>query len=85
MGDFVAHDHPFEDEIFIVFSGTLYLEMSEGTVKLEQGEMYVMPKGVVHRPYTGTGVCEVILIEPIATKHTGDINSPQTKNDQPWI
>ncbi len=50
QGEFVWHDHPETDEAFIVISGVLDIEFKDGKVTLESGEMFVIPKGVEHRP-----------------------------------
>ncbi|CAH1001954.1 hypothetical protein LEM8419_02869 [Neolewinella maritima] len=74
-GEFVWHDHTDEDELFLVFQGTLYIDFKDRTtVKLQPGEFYIVPRGVLHRPRTETGQeVHLLLLEPIATKHTGEV------------
>ena len=49
-GDFVWHNHVDTDEVFIVVKGSMCIEMKHETVTLNEGEMYVVPKGVMHKP-----------------------------------
>ena len=49
-GEFIWHNHPDTDEVFIVIEGEMKIEFEDGTVELSQGEMYVVPKGVMHKP-----------------------------------
>ena len=73
QGDFVWHSHENEDELFVVYKGTLYMDFRDGhTAEVKPGEILIVPKGVEHRPYTKNGE-EVwtMLVEPKATLHTG--------------
>jgi mannose-6-phosphate isomerase-like protein (cupin superfamily) len=83
-GQFVWHDHADEDELFLVIKGTLYIEFREGSIQLNEGEFFVVPKGVEHRPYAEEE-CHLLLIEPGTTKHTGTVDHALTVNDQDWI
>ena len=84
--DFVWHSHEDEDELFLVFKGTLYMEFRDRTEVVEEGEMIVVPKGVEHNPYTKDGEeVWVMLFEPAETKHTGEVEHEMTKHDQEWI
>jgi len=85
MGDFIWHHHAEEDELFYVFQGELYIEMRASTVRLTAGQMYLVKKGVEHKPRTGPDGAQVILFEPISTLHTGDVDSERTVSDQKWI
>lgn len=87
QGDFVWHDHENEDELFIVFQGTLYIDFRDGsTKKIGPGEILVVPKGVEHRPWTKDGEeVQLMLIEPKATKHTGDVVDEKTQTELEWI
>ena len=71
-----------EDELFLVFKGTLHIDFRGGkTVTLQPGELYVVPRGVAHRPHTPAGTeCWIMLLEPITTKHTGEVTHPLTNN-----
>jgi mannose-6-phosphate isomerase-like protein (cupin superfamily) len=70
-GDFVWHSHKDEDELFFVVQGKLSIEFRDKTVKLNAGELLVVPKGVEHKPFAEEEVL-IMLFEPAATKHTGD-------------
>jgi len=73
LGEFVWHDHPDGDEMFIVQYGRLVIQL-EGAddVILNAGEMFVVPKGVRHNPIAQEE-CGIVLIEAVTTKHTGDL------------
>ena len=81
QGEFVWHDHVREDELFLVFAGTLVIDVPEGqSVTLHPGELYVVPRGVEHRPHTKDGqVVHLMLLEPTGTKHTGEVQHALTK------
>ena len=83
-GAFVWHAHSEEDELFLVLDGRLRLEMREGDVELGQGEMYVVPRGVEHRP-VALPTASVLLFEPASTAHTGDVVDERTVTDLEWI
>jgi mannose-6-phosphate isomerase-like protein (cupin superfamily) len=70
-GEFVWHSHPDTDDFFHVLKGRLKIEMRDGDVELGPGEIYVVPKGVEHRPVAEEEV-ELLLIEPAGTPNTGD-------------
>ncbi|WP_193176445.1 cupin domain-containing protein [Oricola nitratireducens] len=70
-GEFVWHSHPDTDDFFHVLKGRLKIEMRDGDVELWPGEIYVVPKGVEHRPVAEEEV-ELLLIEPAGTPNTGD-------------
>lgn len=71
QGDFVWHDHPDTDDFFLVLSGELFIDLPDGTVTLHPGEVYVVPKGVRHRPHAVVET-HILLIEPAGTPNTGD-------------
>lgn len=86
QGDFVWHDHEKEDEMFLVFSGTLFMDFRDKTVELNPGEMIIVPKGVEHRPRTKDGMeVQLMLIEPASTQHTGKVEHELTKKNHEWI
>ena len=70
-GAFVWHSHADTDDLFLVLKGSLRIEMREETVELGEGELYVVPKGVEHRPVADEEV-HLMLIEPAGTPNTGD-------------
>ena len=84
--DFVWHAHENEDELFMVFKGTLLMDFRDGrTVKINEGEILIIPKGVEHRPHTNGEVVFNLLFEPKSTLHTGDLESPLTVKKLDWI
>ena len=70
-GSLTWHAHEQEDKLFLVLKGQLQIEMESGTVRLREGEMYVVPKGVEHRPVAREEV-HLLLIEPTNTPNTGE-------------
>lgn len=83
-GDFIWHDHPETDEAFIVLEGTLRIEFEDGAIRLAAGEMYVVPKGVRHRP-CAEGEVKLMLIEPRGTLNTGHEGGARTAQNDVWI
>ncbi|CDM41413.1 hypothetical protein PPSAL_2814 [Ectopseudomonas oleovorans] len=84
-GDFVWHDHQDTDETFIVLKGSLRIDFRDGYVNLSEGEMYVVPKGVEHKPYA-ENEAEVMLIEPKGVLNTGDGEiSERTATNDVWV
>ena len=83
-GDFVWHDHSDTDEFFFVIEGTLFIEFESETMELNTGELYVVPKGVQHRPFAH-GECKVMLIEPRGVVNTGEASSDLTASNDVWI
>ncbi|MFZ2101884.1 MAG: cupin domain-containing protein, partial [Oricola sp.] len=75
---FVWHSHPDTDDFFLVLKGRLRIEMREGDVTLGPGELYVVPKGVEHRPVAEEET-ELLIIEPAGTPNTGDPETAATK------
>ena len=84
--DFVWHSHENEDELFMVFKGTLLMEFRDGRiVKIKQGEILIVPKGVEHRPHTNGDVVFNLLFEPKTTLHTGGVENKLTVKELDWI
>lgn len=84
-GDFVWHSHEDTDETFIVLEGDLRIDFRDGHVDLRQGEMYVVPKGVEHKPYAEQDV-KMLLIEPRSVINTGDEKQTDVTTDNDvWI
>lgn len=88
-GEFTWHDHADEDELFLVLTGRLRMQMKDdsGTVNeqiVEPGEIIVIPRGLQHNPIADPGT-SVMLFEPAATKHTGEKVLERTVTDQQWI
>jgi mannose-6-phosphate isomerase-like protein (cupin superfamily) len=85
-GDFVWHSHENEDELFMVFKGTLLMDFRDGrTVEIKEGEILIVPKGVEHRPHTNGEVVFNLLFEPKTTLHTGDVDNELTVKELDWI
>ena len=76
-GEFTRHSHPETDEVFLVLSGSLTIRMDDGDVTLGPGQLYVVPKGTPHQPYSPDGA-QVLLVEPSTTVNTGDTPSELT-------
>lgn len=70
-GPFVWHAHQDTDDFFLVLRGHLRIELRDGSVELGPGEIYVVPKGIEHRPVADEEV-HLLLIEPTGTPNTGD-------------
>ena len=83
-GEFVWHDHSDTDEVFIVIEGSMKIEFDDETVELNEGEMYVVPKGVQHKPYADKE-CKVLLVEPKGVVNTGESDSELTADNDVWI
>ena len=79
-GEFVWHHHDDEDELFWVVSGRLRMELRDGEVILEPGELLVVPRGVEHRP-VAEGETHVVLIEPKTTLNTGNVRDERTVDE----
>ena len=83
-GDFVWHDHEDTDETFIVIDGSLRIDFRDGEVTLSTGEMFVVPKGVQHKPYAEQEV-KLLLIEPRGVLNTGREGGERTARNDVWI
>ena len=84
--DFVWHSHENEDELFMVFKGTLFIDFRDGnTVEVNEGEIIIIPKGIEHRPHTNGEIVFNLLFEPKTTMHTGNIKSNMTVEKLDWI
>ncbi|SVA37004.1 uncharacterized protein METZ01_LOCUS89858, partial [marine metagenome] len=84
QGEFVWHEHPETDEVFIVINGVLDIEFRDGKVTLESGEMFIIPKGVEHRP-VAKNECNMMLVEPKGVINTGDAGSQLTAENDVWV
>jgi mannose-6-phosphate isomerase-like protein (cupin superfamily) len=83
QGEFVWHKHDETDDFFLVVSGRLLIDLRDRTVELGPGELFVVPRGVEHRP-RALQETEVLLIEPLGTPNTGDADSNRTAPEE-WI
>jgi mannose-6-phosphate isomerase-like protein (cupin superfamily) len=70
-GPFIWHKHDDTDDFFLVLSGNLEIELRDRTVRLGPGELFIVPRGVEHRPVAREEV-QILLIEPSGTPNTGD-------------
>jgi mannose-6-phosphate isomerase-like protein (cupin superfamily) len=84
QGDFVWHQHADTDETFVVIEGVLGIDFRDGAVRIGPGEMFVVPKGVEHKPYA-EGEVKLLLIEPRGVRNTGDAGGERTAENDVWI
>jgi len=84
QGDFIWHDHPETDETFIVLEGNLRIDFRDGSVHIGPGEMFVVPKGVEHKPFAEKEV-KMMLIEPRGVLNTGHEGGERTAQNDLWI
>ncbi|MGI9265758.1 MAG: cupin domain-containing protein [Gammaproteobacteria bacterium] len=83
-GEFVWHQHVDTDEAFLVISGQMTIELRDGQVLLETGDLYVVPRGVEHRSVAKTE-CQVLIIVPRGVVNTGTTGGELTAPDDVWI
>ncbi|MDQ1186366.1 cupin domain-containing protein [Agrobacterium larrymoorei] len=83
-GDFIWHHHADTDETFIVLEGTLRIDFRDGDVTLQAGEMFVVKKGVEHKPFAEEEV-KLLLIEPRGVLNTGEQRHERTAENDIWI
>lgn len=83
-GEFVWHNHAHEDELFFIIKGELTIEFKDGARHLSTGDMIIIPAGVDHRPIAKEEV-EIMLFEPISTKHTGTVIHELTQDQDQFI
>jgi mannose-6-phosphate isomerase-like protein (cupin superfamily) len=82
-GEFIWHHHDDEDEMFLVVKGRLTIQLRDGDIHLHEGEFVIIPKGVEHKPVAEEEV-EVILLEPVTTRNTGNILNERTRSSE-WV
>lgn len=80
--EFVRHTHPGTDELFLVLTGRLTIQLRDGDVMLEPGELFVVPRGVEHCPRADEET-SAMLLEPRGTSNTGDAGGPMTRTPEP--
>src|SRR5215207_313216 len=83
-GEFIWHDHPATDEVFVVLKGRLEIQFRDGNILLNEGEMFVVPKGLEHKP-AAQSECHILLVEPAGTVNTGDVVNERTAENDVWI
>lgn len=83
-GPFVWHSHENEDELFLVVQGRLRMQLRTGDVILDEGEFFIVPRGVEHNPIAEP-ICHIMLFEPKTTLNTGDVTNEKTIENLEWI
>ncbi len=84
QGEFVWHSHEDTDEVFIVLDGELQIEFRDRSVTLKSGELFVVPRGVEHKP-VAVSECQIMLVEPKGVINTGDIGGSLTAENDVWV
>jgi len=84
VGDFVWHSHQDTDEVFIVLEGEMFIDFRDGQVKISQGEMFIVPRGIEHKPFANEE-CRIMLVEPRGVVNTGEAESELTAANDIWI
>ena len=84
QGEFVWHNHDDTDETFIVIEGEMKIEFENETVELSEGDMFVVPKGIEHKPWA-ENECKVMIIEPRGVVNTGNTEGDLTASNDVWI
>jgi mannose-6-phosphate isomerase-like protein (cupin superfamily) len=77
QGEYVWHEHEHEDELFLVLKGRMRLRLRDRVVELSEGQLFVVPRGVEHRPEADEEV-ECLLFEPASTRNTGEVDHQYT-------
>ena len=77
LGEFVWHHHESEDELFLVLRGELTMQLRDGDITLREGELFIVPRGIEHRPVAHDEV-HVLLFEPASTLNTGNVRNERT-------
>ena len=83
-GEFVWHSHTDTDETFLCLEGEFDIQLRDRTVTLHAGELFVVPKGVAHRP-VAPAECHVLLIELRGVVNTGDADDRQAAENDVWV
>ncbi|WP_206954979.1 cupin domain-containing protein [Trinickia acidisoli] len=83
-GDFVWHSHADTDETFFVVEGEVRIDMRDGPVHLHAGDLFVVPRGVEHKPFA-EHEASLMLIEPCGVLNTGDARGERTQPNDVWI
>jgi mannose-6-phosphate isomerase-like protein (cupin superfamily) len=79
-GEFVWHSHEHEDELFLVVKGTFNMELRNKTVTINEGEFFIVPKTVEHKPVAEEEV-HILLFEPATTLNTGNVENEMTRKN----
>lgn len=84
QGEFIWHSHPETDEVFLIVDGSMAIEFRDGRVELKAGEMFVVPRGVEHKP-VAVSECLLMIIEPRGVLNTGDAGGERTAKNDVWV
>lgn len=84
QGDFVWHHHQDTDEMFMVIEGEMRIDFPDGAVHLTAGEIFIVPKGIEHKPMAENEV-KLMLIEPRGVRNTGEAGGERTARNDAWI
>jgi mannose-6-phosphate isomerase-like protein (cupin superfamily) len=84
QGEFVWHSHADTDEVFIIVEGEMSIEFRDGRVDLKSGELFVVPRGVEHKPAAGRE-CKIMLVEPRGVINTGETGGTLTAANDVWV
>lgn len=84
LGEFVWHKHVDTDEVFVVFDGEMLLELRDRVIPLRACELYVVKKGVEHRP-VAMHECAIMLVEPRGVVNTGNAGGAMTMRNDAWV
>ncbi len=84
QGEFTWHSHQETDEVFMVIDGDMTIQFRNHTVELSSGELFVVPKGVEHKPFAKE-LCQVMIIEPSGVINTGESEGNLTAKNDVWI
>lgn len=76
-GEFIWHTHENEDEFFLVVKGRIIIRLREGNIELNEGEFFVVPRGMEHQPYAPEEA-HILMFEPVGTLNTGNIQNERT-------
>jgi len=78
-GDFIWHHHDDQDELFLILKGHLTMHLRDRIVELEEGDGFVVPRGVEHKP-EAQDEAHILMVEPVGTLNTGNIESDRTRS-----
>jgi mannose-6-phosphate isomerase-like protein (cupin superfamily) len=84
QGEFVWHRHDDTDEVFIALDGEMCIEFRDGKIHMKAGEMFVVPKGLEHKPHAEKE-CKIMLVEPVGTINTGNAGGDLTAEENVWL
>jgi mannose-6-phosphate isomerase-like protein (cupin superfamily) len=82
--EFIFHQHPETDEVFLAVEGDFRIELRDRTLQVNEGDLVVIPKGVEHKPVCEE-LCTIMLIEPKSTVNTGNVQSDLKDTELEWI